>query len=65
MEKLSLGKIAVPRAHLSTEFTLSANDKRRLFIIGKYKEKYKDKEGDIKWWKDTKRSVSVGVKYVF
>ncbi len=65
VEKLSLGKIAVPRAHLSTEFTLSANDKRRLFIIGKYKEKYKDKEGDIKWWKDTKRSVSVGVKYVF
>lgn len=65
VEKLSLGKIAVPRAHMSAEMTMSLNDKRRLFIISKYSEKYKDKEGGINWWRDTKRSVSVGVKYVF
>ena len=65
VEKLRLGEIAVPRAHMSMEATMSVNEKRRLFVIGKYSEKYKDKEGGINWWRDTKRSVSVGVKYVF
>ncbi|HNQ44486.1 MAG TPA: hypothetical protein PKI59_08640, partial [Candidatus Cloacimonadota bacterium] len=61
--KLSLGKIAVPPARLSTTVTLSLNDKRQLFFVARYSEKYK--EGDIKWWKDTKRSFGLGVKYSF
>ncbi|MDI3504012.1 MAG: hypothetical protein PWP64_948 [Candidatus Cloacimonadota bacterium] len=65
VEKLRLGKVAVPRAKLSTSVTMSLNDKRRWFFIAKYSEKYKDKEGGIRWWKDTERSFSFGVKYVF
>nr|MDK2850777.1 hypothetical protein [Candidatus Cloacimonadota bacterium] len=65
VDKLRLGKVAVPRARLSTSITMSLNDKRRWFIIGKYSEKYPDKEGGIKWWKDTQRSFGIGVKYSF
>jgi hypothetical protein len=65
VEKLSLGKIAVPKARLSTGVTMSLNEKRRWFFIAKYSEKYKDKEGEIKWWKDTQRSFALGVKFTF
>lgn len=65
VEKLRLGKIAVPKARLSTSVTMSLNEKRRWFFIAKYSEKYKDKEGEIKWWKDTRRSFALGVKYTF
>jgi len=65
VEKLSLGKVAVPRARLSTSITMSLNEKRRWFFIAKYSEKYPDKDGDIKWWKDTQRSFGLGVKYVY
>ena len=50
---------------MSASFTLSLSEKRRFFLIGKYSEKYKDKEGGINWLKDTKRSVGVGVKVTF
>jgi hypothetical protein len=63
--KLALGKIAVPNASMSFSIMFSLNEKRQIFLIGQYSEKYKDKEGDIKWWKDTKRSVAVGVKVDF
>lgn len=63
--ELALGKIAVPNAQMSAQVVFSLNDKRKIFIIGQYSEKYKDKQGEIKWWKDTKRSVSVGVKVDF
>ena len=59
------GKIAVPKARLSAGVTMSLNEKRRWFFIAKYSEKYKDKEGDIKWLKDTQRSFALGVKYTF
>ena len=65
VEKLHLGKIAVPRARLSTSITMSLNEKRRWFFIAKYSEKYPDKDGDIKWWKDTNRSFGLGVKYLY
>ena len=65
VEKLGLGKIAVPKARLSAGVTMSLNEKRRWFFISKYSEKYKDKEGDIKWLKDTQRSCALGVKYTF
>jgi len=65
VNELNLGKIAVPRAQMSASFTLSLSEKRRFFLIGKYTEKYKDKEGGINWLKDTKRSVGVGVKVTF
>lgn len=65
VEKLSLGKVAVPRANMSASATIGLDSKRRWFVIGKYSEKYKDKEGGINWWKDTKRSVAVGVKFNF
>lgn len=65
VEKLSLGKVAVPRAQLSAHVTLSLNAKRKWFFNLGYSERYKDKEGEIKWWKDTKRSASVGVKYTY
>ncbi len=65
VEKLGLGKIAVPKGRLSASVTMSLNEKRRWFFIAKYSEKYKDKEGDIKWWKDTQRSFALGAKYVF
>ncbi|MCB5267472.1 MAG: hypothetical protein LHW46_05105 [Candidatus Cloacimonetes bacterium] len=65
VNELSLGKVAVPRAQMSASFTLSLSEKRRWFLIGKYSEKYKDKEGGINWWKDTKRSAAVGVKVTF
>lgn len=65
VNELSLGKVAVPRAQMSGSFTILASQKYKTYLIGKYSEKYKDKEGDIKWWKDTKRSVSVGVKMAF
>jgi hypothetical protein len=63
--KLALGKVAVPNAQMSASIMLSLNEKRKIFLIGQYSEKYKDKEGDIKWWKDTKRSAAVGVKVSF
>ncbi|MDD2229685.1 MAG: hypothetical protein PHY48_09755 [Candidatus Cloacimonetes bacterium] len=65
VESLDLGKVAVPNAAMSASVMFSWNEKRKIFIIGQYSEKYKDKEGDIKWWKDTKRSASVGVKVNF
>ncbi|MDD3535025.1 MAG: hypothetical protein PHC50_02640 [Candidatus Cloacimonetes bacterium] len=65
VNELSLGKVAVPRAQMSGSFTLLASEKYKTYIIGKYSEKYKDKEGGINWLKDTKRSVSVGVKVAF
>jgi len=65
VEELRLGKVAVPRAKLSTSITMSLSEKRRWFFIAKYSEKYKDKDGDIKWWKDTDRSFALGVKYVY
>jgi hypothetical protein len=61
--RLSLGKVAVPRAQMSAGATFNLNEKRRWFITAKYSERYKDKDGEIKWWKDTKRSFSVGVRY--
>lgn len=65
VEKLGLGKIAVPKGRLSAGVTMSLNEKRRWFFIAKYSEKYKDKEGGIKWLKDTQRSFALGVKYTF
>jgi hypothetical protein len=65
VDELRLGKVAVPRGQMSASFTLCLHENRRWFLIGKYTEKYKDKEGGINWWKDTKRSASVGVKYTF
>jgi len=65
VNELSLGEVAVPRAQMSGSFTISLHEKRRWFLIGKYTEKYKDKEGGINWWKDTKRSAAVGVKFTF
>lgn len=65
VEKLRLGKIAVPKGRLATSVTMSLNEKRRWFFIAKYSEKYKDKDGEIKWWKDTQRSFALGVKYTF
>ena len=65
VSELGLGKIAVPRANMSASATIGLDSKRRWFAIGKYSEKYKDKEGGINWWKDTKRSVAVGVKVNF
>lgn len=65
VDELALGEVAVPRAQMSGSFTMSLHEKRRWFLIGKYSEKYKDKEGGINWWKDTKRSVAVGVKFTF
>lgn len=63
--ELALGKIAVPNAQMSAQTVFSLNDKRKIFITGQYSEKYRDKQGEIKWWKDTKRSVSVGIKVDF
>jgi len=65
VNSLSLGKVAVPRANMSASCTIGLDSKRRWFVIAKYSEKYKDKEGGINWWKDTKRSVAVGVKVNF
>ncbi|MBM4403110.1 MAG: hypothetical protein FJ042_01765 [Candidatus Cloacimonetes bacterium] len=65
VKELALGQIAVPRAQMSLSTTFSWNEKRRLFLIAKYSEKYKDKNGGINWWRDTDRSFSAGVKYVF
>lgn len=65
VNELGLGKVAVPRAQMSGSFTLCLHENRRWFLIGKYTEKYKDKEGGINWLKDTKRSVAVGVKFTF
>jgi len=65
VEKLAVGKVVVPKAQMSASLTFSLNEKRRWFIIGKYSERYKEKEGGINWWKDTKRSAAIGVKYTF
>lgn len=65
VSELSLGKVAVPRASMSASATIGLDSKRRWFAIGKYSEKYDDKEGGINWWKDTKRSVALGVKVNF
>lgn len=65
VKELALGKVVVPKAEMSTSLTFSLNDKRRWFIIGKYSERYRDKEGGINWWEDTKRSAAIGVKYTF
>ena len=65
VEKLGLGKVAVPGARLGASFTINLGAKRRWFLICKYSEKYKDKEGGINWWKDTRRSASLGVKYTY
>lgn len=65
VEKLALGKVVVPKANMSLSMTFSLNEKRRWFIIGKYSERYKEKEGGINWWEDTKRSAAIGVKYTF
>ncbi|MFO7659713.1 MAG: hypothetical protein R6V77_02270 [Candidatus Cloacimonadaceae bacterium] len=65
VEELALGKVVVPKANMSLSMTFSLNEKRRWFIIGKYSERYKEKEGGINWWEDTKRSAAIGVKYTF
>ncbi|MCB5259077.1 MAG: hypothetical protein PHY41_08030 [Candidatus Cloacimonetes bacterium] len=65
VSSLSLGKVAVPRASMSASATIGLDSKRRWFVIAKYSERYKDKEGGINWWKDTKRSAAVGVKFLF
>lgn len=65
VEKLALGKVVVPKANMSISTTFSLNEKRRWFIIGKYSERYKEREGGINWWEDTKRSAAIGVKYIF
>lgn len=63
--KLGLGKFAEPSARLNASFTISLGTNRRWFLICKYSEKYKDKEGGINWWKDTRRSASLGAKYLY
>ncbi len=65
VEELALGKVVVPKANMALSLTFSFNEKRRWFIIGKYSERYKDKEGGINWWEDTKRTAAIGVKYTF
>lgn len=62
---LSLGRVAEPKAKLGASFTISLGTIHRWFLICKYSEKYKDKEGGINWWKDTRRSASLGVKYLY
>lgn len=62
---LNPGKIAEPNAKLGFNFTVSLDAKRRWFVISKYSERYKDKEGGINWLRDTKRSFSIGLKYVY
>lgn len=63
--ELSPGKVIVPAARLGFSFTISLGEKRRWFVVSKYSEKYKNKEGGINWWRDTERSFSAGVKYVY
>lgn len=65
VESLGLGKVAEPGARLGASFTISLGAKRRWFALFKYSEKYKDKEGGINWWKDTRRSASLGLKYTY
>lgn len=64
---LALKKIAVPSARAQGSLTFSLNEKRRWFFIGKYSEEYKDKnkDGEIDWLKEARRSFGVGVKYTF
>jgi hypothetical protein len=59
--------LIVPNANFDFKMTFSLNDKRRWFLVGKYAEDYKDRNGDGKtdWVKETKRSGAIGLKYTF
>lgn len=69
--KTNTGSMAItkpnqPNAEIQSAVTIRAS-KKRLFLIGQYAERYKDKNGDgkVNLVKETKRSVGIGVKYTF
>ncbi len=66
VEKMELQNLVVPGGKIEGKLTFRVS-KKRWFLIGKYSETYKDKDksGAIQWAKEAKRSVSVGVKYLF
>jgi len=65
-ETMAIHRINMPNAQIAGSATFRVS-KKRWFLIGSYAEKYIDRNGDnsINWLKETKRSVGVGVKYIF
>jgi hypothetical protein len=66
VEHMALNKIIVPSADISASVTFRITEKK-WFLIGSYSESYDDRNGNnkINYLKETRRSVAVGVKYIF
>ena len=62
---LGIGKFVEPNAEFKLGMTFRVH--KRWFVTGKYAEAYKDKNenGTVDWLKETKRSFSVGAKYIY
>lgn len=62
---LGIGKFVEPNAEFKLGMTFRVH--KRWFVTGKYAEAYKDKNenGSVDWLKETKRSFSVGAKYIY
>lgn len=63
-ERLSIARLNEPNTKISLSMTFRFN--KRWYLIGKYAETFKDKDGDgrVNWLKETKHSGGIGVKYV-
>lgn len=64
-ESMAIHKLYEPNASIQAAVTFHAS--KRWYLIGKYSERYKDRNGDgvTNWVKETKRSAGIGVKYVY
>lgn len=63
-KRLSISTINEPGTKISASATFRLS--KRWYAIGKYSERYTDKDGDgkVDWLKETKRSGGLGLKYV-
>jgi len=63
-QRLSIARINEPGTKMNLSMTFRIN--KRWYVIGKYAETFRDKDGDgkVNWLKETKHSGGVGVKYL-
>ncbi len=63
---LAIVHVNQPNASVSATLTFRVSTKR-WFLIAKYSESYKDRNGDghVDWARETKRNGSMGLKYIY
>ncbi|HPN41445.1 MAG TPA: hypothetical protein PKX36_07965 [Candidatus Cloacimonadota bacterium] len=63
-ERLSIARVNEPNTKMGLSMTFRVA--KRWYVIGKYSESFKDRNGDgeVNWLKETKHSGGLGVKYL-